>query len=362
MIIDPLQAGTLENELAVGYECEELAPRQQEVHIPRLCGVGRAADEECLEAFDLPLEDLDVREVDRTIRQHRVVELNRTQASGGPLVEEKSVVTPFGLRRNLVVLLRVEEEVGHELHDQRHVDVNGPFELWQGADVTDRHFEVHVLFETLGCDNVPEVVHDLFALGRDLHLDHRVVEQIAAILGGCDAHVVDRAGGKEAHGDQACRGVGQQIPNVREVGDLFAIKLAMGGMCHRFIKGMSADADRGPAEIELADVDGVEGHVPGGGTHGEHFLIGDRVGAQSELGDVHLGLDGVFHTFVVRVVRLDGEENELVGLRVLAEDAEQGGLVAVADVVLAAVRLEGAVRHRCEHHLARVEVGAVGLF
>jgi len=124
---------------------------------------------------------------------------------------------------------------------------------------------------------------------------------------------------------------------------------------------MGADADRCPAEIELADVDGVEGRVPGVGARGEHLLLGDRIGAQGELGDVHLGLDDVLHALVVRVVRSDREEDVLAGVRVLSEDAEQRGLVAVADVVLATVRLVGAIGHLCEHHLARVEVGAMGL-
>ena len=76
--------------------------------------------------------------------------------------------------------------------------MDGALELGQGADVAGRHLEVHVLLEALGGDDVPQQVDHLFALGGDLHLDHRVVEQVAPVLGRGDAHVVGRRAGRTA--------------------------------------------------------------------------------------------------------------------------------------------------------------------
>ena len=89
---------------------------------------------------------------------------------------------------------------------------------------------------------------------------------------------------------------------------------------------------------------------------------GDRVAVQGVLGHVVLGVDDVFDALVVFVLRVDREKDVVAGFRILAEGRHQGGLVGVADVVLAAVGHVAVPAQGGEHHLGGVEVGAVGFF
>ena len=90
----------------------------------------------------------------------------------------------------------------------------------------------------------------------------------------------------------------------------------------------------------------------------------DRVVAQLELADVVLRVDDVADQLVVRVLGVGREEG--VAVRPLdavdpAEDRDHRRLVAVADVVLAAVGAASRRRRvRREDHVGRVDVGAVG--
>jgi hypothetical protein len=123
------------------------------------------------------------------------------------------------------------------------------------------------------------------------------------------------------------------------------------------------DPDRREAEVELADVDGVERGIEclAPGVH--HVLGSHRIVVELEMGHVVLRVDDVLHQPVFRMLRVRGEEDVTVltlDVGAAAEDRHDPGLVAVADVVLAAVRAE-AVAVRREHHVRGVDVGPVRL-
>ncbi len=84
----------------------------------------------------------------------------------------------------------------------------------------------------------------------------------------------------------------------------------------------------------------------------------DRIVAQLELGDVVLARHDVLDEMIARVARVGGEEDVLVAVADAAEGRDDRGLVAVADVILAAVGAP-AVAVRREDHVGRVDVGAV---
>ena len=236
-----------------------------------------------------------------------------------------------------------------------------PFELGQGPDVAGRHLEVGLLLESLGGDHVPHVVDDVLALGGDLHLHHRVVEQVAAVVGRGGAHVVGGAQRHQLHGRQAAVGVGEQRLHVGEVGDRHAVEAAVGGVVEGLVEGVGADADGGPAQVELADVDRVEGGVPGGVAPQQdvfraHFVVGQFV-----LGHEVLAVHHVLQAGEAGPGGVGGEEAPLAGVGHLAEGGEERGLVPVADVVLAPIGPPGAVAGRSQGHLGGVQVGPVRL-
>ncbi len=203
------------------------------------------------------------------------------------------------------------------------------------------------------------MVDDRLALGRDLHLDHRVVEQVAPVVRRCRPHVVRCPEREQLHRDEAHVGVDEQLADMREVGHGAAEQPAVARVVDRLVEGVGADADRGPAEVELADVDGVERGVPGLAAAREDVGVRDRVVVQRKLGDVVLRVADVLDALVLLVARIDDEEHVVVGVADPAEGRDQGRLVAVADVVLAAAGEVGAVRLRHQRHLGRVDVGAV---
>ena len=159
-------------------------------------------------------------------------------------------------------LARVEKIVGHELDDQGHVDMHGALQLGQGPDVPGGHLEIHVLFKSLGGNDVPQEVDHLLALGGHLHLDHGGVEQVAPVFGRRRAHVVRVSQGKQLHGHQPGVGVDEQLPDVGKIGDMLAVQNPVGGMGDGFVKGMGTDADGGPAQVVFAHIDGVERRHP----------------------------------------------------------------------------------------------------
>ena len=211
-------------------------------------------------------------------------------------------------------------------------------------------------------DDVAEQADDPLALGRHLHLGDRVVEEVAPIVLVGAAEVVDRPVAEELHRQQPCVSVGEHLRDVREVGHPLAVEDAVVGVGDRLVEGVLADADRREAEVELADVDRVEGRVErlGAGVHEVGF--GDRVVVQAKLADEHLPGHHVLDQLVVVVVAVGGEEDVAVGalhVGAPAEHRDDAGLVAVADVVLAAVGREAALAVGLQDHVGGVDVGAV---
>ena len=145
-----------------------------------------------------------------------------------------------------------------------------------------------------------------------------------------------------------------------EVGDVHAVQTAVGRVVDGLVEGVGADADGRPAEVVLADVDRVEGGVPGVPARGQDVGLGDRVVAQGVLGDIGLAVDDV-----LRPARSCGGDSRPQRTRsrlypaILPKVETIGGLVAVADVVLLAVGQIGAVGLWGQRHLGRVDVGPV---
>ncbi len=225
-----------------------------------------------------------------------------------------------------------------------------------------RHLEVRVPLEAARGDDVPQEVDHPLALRRHLHLRDRVVEQVAPVLGVRRAEVVDRALAEQLHREQPRVGVGEHLRDVREVGDALPVEDPPVGVGDRLVEGVLADADRGEPEVELADVDGVERGVEGGAAGVQDVGFRHRVVVQAELADVHLRGDDVLHELVGRVPAVRREEDVALGpLHVGAapEHGDHAGEVAVADVVLAAVRAEAALAVGGQHHVGGVDVGAV---
>jgi len=83
--------------------------------------------------------------------------------------------------------------------------------------------------------------------------------------------------------------------------------------------------------------------------------------AAGVLGHEVLAVADVPDALVAPVLGIHGEEAVLARVRELAEGGDQGGEVAVADVVLPAVGAVAAIASGLEGHLRRVEVRAVGL-
>ena len=174
--------------------------------------------------------------------------------------------------------------------------MHGALELRQAADVLGGLVEVGVLLEALGGDDVPQQVDDLLALGGHLHLGHRVEEQVPAVVGAGGAEVVDGAVAEQLHRDQPGVRVGQLAAHVREVGDRPAVEDAVVRVGDRLVHRVLADADGGGAEVELADVDGVERGVEGGPAGVQDVLGAHRVVLEPELADVHLAESTTFLT------------------------------------------------------------------
>ncbi len=239
-----------------------------------------------------------------------------------------------------------------------------PFELGQPTDLDGGLGEVVVLLEPLRRDDVPHQVDDLLALRGHLHLGHRVEEQIAAVLGTGRTEVVDGTVAEQLHADEPDVCVGQLPAYVRERGDRAAVEDPVLGVGDGLVHRVLADADRGGAEVELADVDRVEGRVEGGPPGVQDVLGGDRVVLQAELADVLGGVDDVLHQVVGRVAAVGGEED--VSVRALdvgaaAEHGDETGRVAVADVVLGPAGPEAAVAVGLQQHVGGVDVGTVAL-
>ncbi len=349
--------------MAVHHEREQLAERQQEVEVLLLGRVRGVRSEQRAEPVGLLAEPGHVRHVRvRVVGRPPVVEADRPEAARRALPEQERVVGPVQAGRHRRVLGRVEQVVAHELEDQGQVDVDRALQLRQAADVLRGLVEVGVRLEALGRDDVPHQVDDLLALGGDLHLGHRVEQQVAAVLGRGRTEVVGGSGAEQLHRGQPGVRVGQLPAHVREVGDLLAVQHPVVGVRDGLVHRVLADADGGRAEVELADVDGVERGVEGGPSGVQDVLGAHRVLLEAELADVHLRVHHVLDQVVRLVPAVCGEEDVPLGaldVRAAPEHRHQAGHVAVADVVLGASGGEAALAVRGEHHVGGVDVRAV---
>src|SRR5439155_1190622 len=83
-----------------------------------------------------------------------------------------------------------------------------------------------------------------------------------------------RAGPDGLHGHEPRVGVDQHALHVGEIGHVPVVQPAVRGVIDRLVEGVRADADRGPAEVELPDVHGVERGVPGVVALGDDVRLG----------------------------------------------------------------------------------------
>ena len=149
-----------------------------------------------------------------------------------------------------------------------------------------------------------------------------------------------------------------------ELGNRAAVQNAVVCVGDRLVQGVSRQADAAEAQVELADVDGVECGAEGVGADVQDVVLADRVLVEFELGDVHLRRHDVLDHRVVGVLAVGEEEDVLVQSVAALDPAEHrhdAGAVAIADVVLAARCLVSAAFDGSEHQVGGVDVGPVGL-
>ena len=133
-------------------------------------------------------------------------------------------------------------------------------------------------------------------------------------------------------------------------------------MCDRLVERVLADADRREAQVELADVDGVQRGVERVLAGMQDVLLLHGIVFETELADEVLRVDDVLDQPVLRMPAVGREEDVAVrsfDVGATAEHRHHAGQVSVADVVLAAGRGEAAVVRGREHHVRRVDVRAV---
>ncbi len=239
--------------------------------------------------------------------------------------------------------------------------MHGALELGRAPDVAGAHGEIGVLLKALGGDDIPEQVDHLFGLQGHLHLAGGVVEQVAPVLSVGLAEVVGGAALIELHAHQAQPGIHEVLPHMGHVGDLHAVEDAIGGMGDGLVEAVLGHTDGGRADVELADVHGIERRIPGLRAPGEDVVFGDGVIMQGEVGYVLLVGDDVLLQLIGLVAVVGDKEGVVVrAVLDLAQGGDHLGLVAVADVVLLAVGHPGAVAFRGQGRLGGVDVRAMG--
>ena len=240
------------------------------------------------------------------------------------------------------------------------------FEFGQRPDIGGRPAEVGVAFETARRDDIPQQIDDALALAGHLRLCDRVEQQEAPVVLVRGAEVISRPGGEDLHRHQSCIGVGEHPSHMREIGDPVAVENAVVGVRDGLEEGVLADADTGPAEVDLAHVDRRQGGVEGGLSHVQDVGLRHRIGVQVERGDEHLPGDDVPNQFIGPVAGVDKEEHMLARmLRIivgeLAVHAESTGGVAVSDVPLSATGTEP-VGGPAQDHVRGIDVRTVFAF
>ena len=177
----------------------------------------------------------------------------------------------------------------------------------------------------------------------------------------CPPEVVGGAALVHLHGHEPQPGVHEVLAHVGHVGDLHAVEDAVGGVRDGLVEAVLGNADGCRADVELADVHGIERRVPRMGAPGEDVVFGDGVVVEREVGNVLLVADDVLLELIGLVAVVGGEEGVIVGAVLdLAQGGDHLGLVAVADVVLLAVGHERTVTLGGQRGLGGVDVCAVG--
>ena len=75
------------------------------------------------------------------------------------------------------------------------------------------------------------------------------------------------------------QGVDEELAHVAEVGDQTAVELTVTGVVDGLVERVGADADGCPAQVVLADVDGVQRGVEGAHAAVQQVGLGDREAA-----------------------------------------------------------------------------------
>ena len=149
-----------------------------------------------------------------------------------------------------------------------------PFQLGRAPDIGGAHVEIGVLLEALGGNDVPEQIDHVFGLEGHLHLAGGIVEQVAAVLLVGIPEVVRGAALVELHPDKAQPGIHEVLVHMGHVGDAHAVEDAIRRMGDGFIKAVLGHADGGRADVELADVHGIERRIPGCGPARKDIVLG----------------------------------------------------------------------------------------
>ncbi len=144
-----------------------------------------------------------------------------------------------------------------------------------------------------------------------------------------------------------------------EFGDVFPEEPPVGRMIDGLIKRVGTDADGGPAQVVLADVDRVERRVPGFPTFLQDVALRDGIIVEGEIGHVGLVVDDILLQFELLVLKVGHEEDVVPRIGHLPESGDHLGLVAVSDVVFLAVGQIGPIRLGSQTGLVGVDVGTV---
>ena len=75
---------------------------------------------------------------------------------------------------------------------------------------------------------------------------------------------------------------------------------------------MGADSNGGPTQIELPDIDGVQGRIPCLFAPMNNVLFSNRVVVEGVIRDIGLSVDYISLALIVRVLRIYDEENVIV--------------------------------------------------
>ena len=153
---------------------------------------------------------------------------------------------------------------------------------------------------------------------------------------------------------------------MRKLRDALAVEHPIVRVGYRLEECMFGDADAGPAEVHLSDVDRCQRRVPGCLARVQNVGLDDWVSVEMECRDVHGAVDDVLFQLVRRVGRVGQEEDVLAGaVRIvigeLAKHAEASGHVAIADVVLGPGGGPATLPVRRHDHVRGVDIRTVGL-